>query len=174
MLRFTAKRGFTPKMLRFAAKRRFTQKTLMSAAKSGLLMSAKWRDGKKELQIYFLKSNIYGVRRNLGVLIVFPGRSDGKKSACDAGDQDSISGLGRSGEGNGNPLQYSCLGNPMDRGAWQTTAHGFAKGRTWCLSDFNTHGKTKQQGGLTCGEGGNSWLGKDVVIGQLVLSYKCN
>ena len=62
----------------------------------------------------------------------------------------------------------------MDRGAWQTTAHGFAKSWTWCLSDFNTHGKTKQQGGLTCGEGGNSWLGKDVVIGRLVLSYKCN
>ena len=40
----------------------------------------------------------------------------------------SIPGLGRSpGEGNGNPLQYSCLGNPMDRGAWQATVHGTAK-----------------------------------------------
>ena len=49
----------------------------------------------------------------------FPGGSDGKASACNAGDLGSIPGLGRSpGEGNGNPLQYSCLENPMDRGAW--------------------------------------------------------
>ena len=48
----------------------------------------------------------------------FPGGSDGKASACNAGHQGSIPGLGRSpGEGNGNPLQYSCLENPMDRGA---------------------------------------------------------
>ena len=47
----------------------------------------------------------------------FPGGSDGKASACNAGDLGSIPGLGRSpGEGNGNPLQYSCLENPMDRG----------------------------------------------------------
>ena len=46
-------------------------------------------------------------------------------------DLSSIPGLGRSpGEGNGNPLQYSCLGNPMDRGAWQATIHGVAKGCT--------------------------------------------
>ena len=44
------------------------------------------------------------------------------------GDTGSVPGLGRSpGEGNGNPLQYSCLGNPMDRGAWQATVHGIAK-----------------------------------------------
>ena len=49
----------------------------------------------------------------------FPGGSDGKESACTAGDLVSIPGLGRfPGEGNGNPLQYSCLQNPMDRGAW--------------------------------------------------------
>ena len=46
------------------------------------------------------------------------GGSDSKESACNVGDPSSIPGLGRSpGEGNGNPLQYSCLGNPMDRGA---------------------------------------------------------
>ena len=51
--------------------------------------------------------------------MVFPGSSDGKESACKAGDQDSISGLGRSlGEGNGNPFQYSCKENSIDRGAW--------------------------------------------------------
>ena len=49
----------------------------------------------------------------------FPSVSDGKESACNAGDPGLIPGSGRSpGEGNGYPLQYSCLGNPMDRGAW--------------------------------------------------------
>ena len=58
----------------------------------------------------------------------FPGGSDGKASAYNAGDLSSIPGLGRSpGEGNGNPLQYSCLENPMDRGAWWATVHGLAK-----------------------------------------------
>ena len=66
----------------------------------------------------------------------FPGGSDVKASACNAGDLGSIPGLGRSpGEGNGNPLQYSCLENPMDRGAWWATVHGVAKSRTR-LSDF--------------------------------------
>ena len=52
----------------------------------------------------------------------------GKESACNAGDQSSIPGSGRSpGEENGNPLQYSCLGNPMDRGAWWATVHGVAE-----------------------------------------------
>ena len=58
----------------------------------------------------------------------FPGGSDGKESASSAGDLGSVPGLGRSsGEGNGNPLQYSCLQNSMDRGAWQGTVHGVAK-----------------------------------------------
>ena len=58
----------------------------------------------------------------------FPCGSDGKASAYSAGDPGSISGSGRfSGEGNGNPLQYSCLENPMDRGAWQATVHGVAR-----------------------------------------------
>ena len=58
----------------------------------------------------------------------FPGGSDGKESACNAGDLGLIPGLGRSpGEGNGNPLQYSCLGNLMDRGAWRATVHGVTK-----------------------------------------------
>ena len=58
----------------------------------------------------------------------FPGGSDGKVSACNARDPGSIPGSERSpGEGNGNPLQYSCLGIPMDREAWQATVHGVAK-----------------------------------------------
>ena len=65
----------------------------------------------------------------------FPGDSDGKASACNAGDLGSFSGSGKSpGEGDGNPLQYSCLENFMGRGAWQATVHGIAKSRTW-LSD---------------------------------------
>ena len=54
-----------------------------------------------------------------------------KNSSANARDSSSIPGSGRSpGEGNGNPLQYSCLGNYRDRGAWQTTVHGVAKSLT--------------------------------------------
>ena len=66
----------------------------------------------------------------------FPGGSDSKESACNAGDLGSIPGSGRSpGEGNGNPLQYSCLENPIDGGAWWATVHRVAKSQTR-LSDF--------------------------------------
>ena len=66
----------------------------------------------------------------------FPGGSDGKASVYNAGDPGSSPGLGRlPGEGNGNPLQYNCLENPMDRGAWQAAVYGTAKSRTR-LSDF--------------------------------------
>ena len=66
----------------------------------------------------------------------FPGSSADKKAACNAGNLGSLPGLGRSpGEGHDNPLQYSCLENPMDRGAWRATVHGVAKGQT----QLNTH-----------------------------------
>ena len=59
------------------------------------------------------------------VLLGFPGGSDGKKSACKAGNPGLITGSGRSpGEGDGNPLQYSCLENHMHRGAWSAAVHG--------------------------------------------------
>ena len=58
----------------------------------------------------------------------FPGSSVGKEFACNARDPSSIPGSGRSpGEGNGNPLQYSCLGNSMDREAWWAIVHGVGK-----------------------------------------------
>ena len=58
----------------------------------------------------------------------FPCSSVGKESACSAGDPGLISGSGKYPvEGNGNPLQYSCLDNPMDKGAWWTTVHRVAK-----------------------------------------------
>ena len=67
----------------------------------------------------------------------FPGGSDSKESACNAGDSGSIPESGRSpGEGNGNPLQYSCLENPMDRGIWWATVHGVTKSQKR-LSDFH-------------------------------------
>ena len=67
----------------------------------------------------------------LYMTVDFPYSSDGKESACNAREPRSIPGLGRSpGEGNGNPLQYSCLENSMDRGVWRATVHGITKNRT--------------------------------------------
>ena len=72
----------------------------------------------------------------------FPGGSEVKVSACNAGDLVSIPGLGISpGEGNGNALQYSCLENPMDGGAWWSTVHGVVESQTR-LSNF-THSLTQ-------------------------------
>ena len=69
------------------------------------------------------------------VILVFPGGSEGKACACNSGDQGSIPGSGRFPQGNGTPLQYSCLENPMDEGAWWAAVHGVAKSRTQ-LSNF--------------------------------------
>ena len=68
----------------------------------------------------------------------FSGGSDGEESVCNARDLGSVPGLGRSsGEGNSNPLQYSCLGNPLDRGAWWAMVHEVAKSWTR-LRETNT------------------------------------
>ena len=70
-------------------------------------------------------------RLQTSVFLGFPGVTDGKESACNAGDPGSIPGLGRSpGGGHGNPLQYSCMENCMDRGAWWDTVHGVVRSRT--------------------------------------------
>ena len=70
------------------------------------------------------------------LMVGFPGGSEVKASASNAGDLGSIPGSRRSsGEGNGNPLQYSCLENPMGGGAWWATVHGVSKSLTW-LSDL--------------------------------------
>ena len=67
-------------------------------------------------------------KEHFHLLSLFPQLLSGKECACPAGDVGLILGSGRSpGEGNGNSLQYSCLGNPMDRGAWWATVHGVTK-----------------------------------------------
>ena len=69
----------------------------------------------------------------------FPGDSDGKEFPCNAGATCSIPGSGRSlGKRNGNPLQYSCLENPIGRGTWWATVHGVAKSQTR-LSNYHLH-----------------------------------
>ena len=86
------------------------------------LSPASYRNLVKSLILY-LKQN----RASVG----FPGGSDGKESTCKAGDPCSIPGSTKSpGEGNGYPLQYSCLESSMDRGAWQATVHVVAKSQT--------------------------------------------
>ena len=68
----------------------------------------------------------------------FPGGSDDRESACNAGDLGLTPGLGRLEKGIWYPLQYSCLDNPLDRGAWQATVYGMAKSWTW-LSSYHFH-----------------------------------
>ena len=88
---------------------------------------------KKSENIYSCPLNKKGLNMQVHLLTCedFPGGSDGKESACKAEDADSIPGSGRSpGEGNGNPLQDSCLQNPMDRRTWWAKVHGVAKSQT--------------------------------------------
>ena len=67
-------------------------------------------------------------KEHKGTWMHFPGGSDGKEFTCNAGDPGSISGSGRfPREGNGYPLQYSCLENPVDKGAWSAIVHGIEK-----------------------------------------------
>ena len=88
-------------------------------------------EGKRQ-KIYVYSS------RSVLCLMSFPGGSDGKESSCNAEDMGSIPGLGGSvGKGNGNPFQYSCLGNPMDRGASWAMIHSVTKSKA-CL--FNIAG----------------------------------
>ena len=86
----------------------------------------------------------------------FSGSLDGKASAYNAGDPGSIPGSGRSGEGNGNPLQYSCLENPMDRGAWWATDYGVTESRTR-LRDFTFPSLWSWLGPASGSSGGHRW-----------------
>ena len=89
-------------------------------------------------QLNMLKNWFVSILLRLLHLCLFPGGSEVKASTCNIGDVGSIPGSGRSpGEGNGNPLQYSCLENPMGGGAWQATVHGVTKSRTR-LNEFTS------------------------------------
>ena len=90
----------------------------MATQSSILGWELSWTEGSGGLQSM-------GLQKNWTLLKDFPGGSDGKASAYNVGDLCSISGWGRSpGEGNGNPLLYSCLENPMDRGGCWAIVHG--------------------------------------------------
>ena len=87
----------------------------------------------------------------------FPGSSDSKESPYSAGDLGSILGPRRSpGEGNGNPLQYSCLENPMHKGAWQASVHGVTKSWTR-LSNFTFHFQSSLLISMICIRNKLSW-----------------
>ena len=92
----------------------------------GIVFISSWQFARKTLQSLFLiNSHLSRIQATSGGL---PGGSVVKNPLGNAGDMGSIFGSGRSpGEGNGNTLQYSCLGNPMDTGAWQATVHRVAK-----------------------------------------------
>ena len=87
---------------------------------------------KSQTQVLSFKLNIWILFIYLVISVLgFPCGSVVKNLSANVGDMGLIPGSGRSpGGGNGNPLQYSCLGNPMDRGAWQATVHGIAKSWT--------------------------------------------
>ena len=87
-----------------------------------------------------IKDILYGTGKShlISFNTGFPVSSAGKESTCSSGDQGAIPGLGRSpGGGRGNPTQYACLEDSMDRGAWWATVHGVTK-RLTELSDLST------------------------------------
>ena len=101
------------------------------AANANRIMVCVRHGGESEVGIV-ASSAVFIKKKNCGKVYItyqgFPGSSIGKESACSAGDTGFIPGLGRStGEGNGKPLQYPCLKNPMDRGALWAVDHGIAE-----------------------------------------------
>ena len=97
----------------------------------------KWLPAVREMQIkttkryHLMPVRMAMTKKTKDRVLAFPGGSDGKESACYAGDLGSIPGLEKSsGEENSYPFQYSCLINPMNRGAWWDTVHGATKSQT--------------------------------------------
>ena len=115
----------------------FFKKLEMSLIQNDGRKHSSWRTRKIKSQI-FTSINCFGwIEEGKGSWVSnFSKQSilslSAKEFACQAGDMGLIPESGKSpGEGNGNPLQYSCLGNPMDRGVWWATVHGVTKSRTW-------------------------------------------
>ena len=101
--------------------------TILSDFMNGILLKLWTALNMWRTSLIPLALDLQKLKKDLGFL----GGSDGKASACNAGGLGSIPGSGKSpGEGNGNPLQYSCLENSMDGGAWRATVHGVAKSWT--------------------------------------------
>ena len=101
----------------------------------------------KSIYLFYHMSRAFIIKINLWLMKAWglPGGWDSKKSTCNAGDPGSTPGSGRSsGEGSGNPLQYSCLENSMDKGVWQATVHGVTKSWTQ-LSDFHHQWKHEKK-----------------------------
>ena len=91
-------------------------------------------------------------------MVGFPVDADGKQSACNTGNGHSVPGSARSpGGGHGNPLQYSCLENPMDRGAWWATVHGVAKSQTQLTLLGEMEGALKWTQGRAWGAAHGLW-----------------
>ena len=114
---------------------------------SNLESTTAWEGGSRQRgNSKFIHSFHTGLLSAPDVTASFPPWFRGKESACnagDTGDAGSIPGSGRSpGEGHGNPLWYSCLENPMDRGAWWATVHWIAESETWLMDWENGHDVT--------------------------------
>ena len=101
-----------------------------------------WGNEKQRCQL--ICSRPYHLSQHLNPDRGFPGSPPGKESICNAEDSGSIPGLGRSSGGEyGHPLQYSCLENPMDRGAWRATAHGVAESWIRLTKHTQSHSRVK-------------------------------
>ena len=112
-------------------KRRKKKKTIHKITIAQLVKNPSAMQERSWLHSWVRKISWRRDRLSIPVFLGFPGGSVGKESACSAGDLDSIPGSGRSpGEGTGIPLQYSCLENFTDRGAWWTIVHEITKSQT--------------------------------------------
>ena len=116
-----------------------------NAGDPGLIPRSGWLHWRRDrLPILHWKSHWRRDKLPTPVFPGFPCDSPGKETVCNVGDLGLILGLGRSpGEGNGNPLQYSCLENPVDRGAWQATVQGSQK--IWTQRQTHKEGRQPRE-----------------------------
>ena len=119
---------------------RIEELTMTLLNNDNCLSVQRWAGASTIEKMKFVSSNMLEPTENIASLVAYLV----KDATCHAGDEHSIPGLGRSpGKGNGNPLQYSCLENSMDRGAWQATVHGVTKNQTRLSTHTHTHPRTQ-------------------------------